>query len=83
MRIFMKNEDGKPSVSLTMVTITFGVIMAWLLFWLVGTSFGLIVPAFDATVAVALLMPVLSLYFGRKATAKTSGESKTVDVTVE
>lgn len=79
----MKNEDGKPSVSLTMVTISFVVVMLWLVFWLVGSTFGLTVPAFDVATAIGLLMPVMSLYFGRKMTTKTNSTDKSTDTTVE
>lgn len=68
MQMYLKNKDGQRSVSLTMVVVSFGVVTGWLVLWLVLASFGLTIPAFDATTAMAYLSPILMLYFGRKNT---------------
>lgn len=73
MRIFMKNSAGEPSASLTMTTIAFFIVTLWLLAWVIGTSFGLPVPAFDATAGMTYLTPLLTLYFGRRWTSNSQG----------
>ena len=73
MQLFIKNSDGKPSASLTMTTIAFFLVTLWLLVWVVGVSFGLPVPPFDATAAMTYLTPLLTLYFGRRWTSNSQG----------
>lgn len=68
MMLFLKNTDGQPSASLTMAYVGFFIITAWLVFWIIGSSFGLEVPPFDETVALSYLTPLLGLYYGRRAT---------------
>ena len=82
--MYLKNKNGERSVSLTMVVVSFGVVTGWLVLWLVLASFGLTIPAFDATTAMAYLSPILMLYFGRKntdaraeSTTKTNTNSRT------
>lgn len=80
MRIFLKNTAGEPSASLTMTIVGFVLVTAWLLFWVTGTAFGLTVPAFDATSAMAYLTPLLGLYFGRRYTAVVDAKNKTSNI---
>ena len=82
MRIFLKNTDGKPSASLTMMIVGFLIVTCWLLFWVGGRAFGLPVPEFDATSAMAYLTPLLGLYFGRRYTSTTDATNKTREVSL-
>jgi len=77
MNIFLKNDDNKPSVSLTMVVISFNVVTLWLVVWVVGTAFGLTIPPFDAMAAMGYLTPLLTLYFGRRFTSKMDFKNQT------
>lgn len=83
MNIFIKNNEGKPSVSLTMVVVSFGIVVLWLVGWLVGATFALPVPPFDALSAMSFLVPILSLYFSRKFTSKTDLANKTSDIGID
>ena len=58
----------------------FIVVTAWLIFWVVGKTFGLNVPAFDETVALAYLTPLLGLYFGRRSSNPDGSKKKSDDV---
>lgn len=75
MRIFLKNSDGKPSVSLTMVVISFNVVILWLVAWIFGSALGVAVPEFDVASATGLLMPILGLYFGRRWNSSPSSST--------
>lgn len=75
MNIFMKNSDGKPSVSLTMVVISFTVVTLWLLVWILGTALGWPIPEFDVASAMGYLTPQLGLYFGRRWNSSPSTPS--------
>lgn len=83
MRIFIKNSEGQPSVSLTMVVVSFGIVTLWLVAWLIGVTLGHPVPEFDATAAMAYLTPQLGLYFGRKYTSSHNATTKTSEVSVD
>jgi len=65
-KLYMKNSNGVPSASLTMAFVSFFLISSWLAFWVIGTTFGLHIPEFDATVAMGYMTPLLGLYFGRR-----------------
>lgn len=80
---WIKNSKGDASASLTMAIVSFVVITLWLIVWLVATPFGVAVPAFEASTAMAYLTPMLALYFGRrwtsdggKVTAEGAGASQ-------
>lgn len=62
----LADTDGRASASFTMTVVAFGIITLWIVFWLVGTAFGLPVPEFNATDAMTYLTPILSLYFFRR-----------------
>lgn len=70
MRIFIKNENGKPSVSLTMVVIAF--LLTALSFTLNMFNFTLYtwltLRPFDVPAVTAFFTPILALYFGRRFT---------------
>ena len=72
MALYIKNSDGKKSASLTMAYTGFVVTTSWLLFWIIGNTCGLHVPAFNETVALSYLTPLLGLYYGRRATDASS-----------
>lgn len=82
MNIFLKNSDGKPSVSLTMVVVSFTVVTLWLIAWVIGVSVGHPVPAFDALAAMGYLTPILSLYFGRRWNSKVDLANKTLEASL-
>ena len=75
--IWIKNTKGEPSASLTMVVVAFVVVTLWLVVWLIVAPLGVPMPAFEVTTAMGYLMPLLTLYFGRRWTSdgtKVSGE---------
>ena len=69
-KLYLRNSNGQPSASLTMALVSFILVTAWLVFWVVGTTFGLHVPAFDSAAAMGYMTPLLGLYFGRRWTDK-------------
>jgi hypothetical protein len=83
MRIFIKNTEGEPSASLTMVMVSFLIVSSWLVLWIVASAFHIPIPPFDATSAMAYLTPQLGLYFGRRYTSKTDATSKTVETSID
>ncbi len=72
INLWLKNDQGKRSSSLTFTTVAFIAVTAWLFLYLTLKPFGINVPAFDAGVAMTYLTPIMALYFGRRWT-----ESKT------
>lgn len=75
--VWIRATDGKPSMSATFATVAFVATTALY----IATSFDKIGPftmrPFDPTVCAAYLMPVLMLYFGRRATdAKAVSEKQ-------
>jgi hypothetical protein len=70
--MFLKNEDGKQSVSLTMMFAAFVV----MLFWLVASiCLKDKVREFDASTASGFLGPLIALYFGRRWTDAKTGST--------
>ena len=64
--LFMKNSEGKPSASFTMMFLSFGVVTLWL-FVSIFQSLGPVhIRPFVASDAMAYLTPILALYWGRK-----------------
>jgi hypothetical protein len=59
---------GKPSASLTLVMVTYTVVMLWLLLSIFVNPFGLTIAPFNASEAMLVLSPILMLYFGRRQT---------------
>ena len=68
MRIFLKNNKGVPSVSLTMTVIAFTITTIIFLASSIESIGTFKFRAFDAASTSAYLIPILGLYFGRKAT---------------
>lgn len=69
--VLLKQSDGKPSASFTMVFLAFNVCLLWLLLS-IFEGIGPIKPrAFDAGQAMAFLSPLLALYFSRRFTDKS------------
>lgn len=80
----LKQSDGRPSASFTMMIIGFIVITLWLLASIFEELWGLKVRAFDASAATAYFIPLASLYFGRRwADAKNPAASLTEPPVVE
>ena len=65
MAFLLKNSEGNPSLSYTMVYTTFFVSLLWYLVSIINVPH---IRAFDVTVASGFLSPLLALYFGRKWT---------------
>jgi len=63
MAFLLNNNEGKPSLSYTMVYMAFSVSLLWYLVSIVNAPH---IRAFDATVASGFLSPLLALYFGRR-----------------
>ena len=72
MNFWIKNTDGKPSASLTLIMITFTVIIAWMVISIFVNPFGIQTVPFNASDAMIVLTPLLGLYFGRRHTEKNS-----------
>lgn len=74
----LKQSDGKPSASFTMVFLAFNACLFWLTLSIIEGIGPVKVRAFDAGQAMTFLTPLLGLYFGRRFTdskTQTSGES--------
>lgn len=70
---FIKDTSGKPSASLTLSVISFILVSLWFLLSFLGVKYGgWAVREFSEGAAMAYLTPCLLLYFGRRATDKTS-----------
>lgn len=61
-------DTGVPSSSLTLVIVTWSVIMLWLFVTIVAPLFGLTIYPFNATEAMMVLSPILLNYYGRRHT---------------
>ena len=64
----LKQSNGKPSASFTMVFLAFNAVLLWLTLSIVEGVGPVKVRAFDSGQAMAFLIPLLSLYFGRRFT---------------
>ena len=72
MKLWFTNTKGEKSVSLTLVLITFTVVILWMILSIFVNPFGLTIMPFDASEAMIVLTPMLGLYWGRRNTdAKT------------
>lgn len=70
---WINNTDGKPSISATFATVAFGVTTLMYVTSMFEKLGSISIRAFDPAVCSAYMIPVLSLYFGRRWTdAKTS-----------
>lgn len=68
-----KDSSGKPSVSFTMLVISFVVITLWLMVSIVEAIAGLNIRPFDAATAMAYFTPIATLYFSRRWTTRNDG----------
>lgn len=59
-------DTNKPSSSLTLVVITWAVVMLWLVASIFAPVFGLTILAFNASEAMLVLSPILLNYYGRR-----------------
>lgn len=66
MALYLLKDEGKPSLSYTMVIVAFLAITLWLIAFVIGCAFGLPVPAFDGGAAMAYFSPIAALYGFRK-----------------
>ena len=73
---YLLSDDGKKSLSFTMVVIAFLAVTLWMIGYVVGCAFGFPVPAFDATSAIAYLSPILATYSFRKHDKKKKEKSE-------
>jgi hypothetical protein len=68
MKLWMTRSDGKPSASVTFAAIAFAVTTIWFALSIVGKVGPVSIRPFDSSAAMAYLMPILALYFGRRYT---------------
>lgn len=72
----LKQSDGRPSVSFSMMLISFAVITLWLTASIVEQAWGLQIREFSAAEAMAYFTPIATLYFSRRWTdRKPSAQS--------
>jgi hypothetical protein len=77
--MFLKNTAGEKSASLTMMIIGFIVVTLWLLVSIVSKIGHLEIRPFSSSEAMSFLVPLMTLYFGRRFTdGKNQAESDTV-----
>ena len=65
---WIKNTKNEKSASLTLVVITFAVVIVHMIASIFVNPFGLTILPFDAAQAMIILGPLLGLYFGRRYT---------------
>lgn len=68
MSFWIKNTKGEPSASLTLVMITFSVIIVHMTASIFVNPFGIVIAPFEAAEAMIILGPLLGLYWGRRNT---------------
>lgn len=66
MRFLLKDSLGKPSVSYTMMIVSFVVVLLWLVLSIFENIGPVHIRAFSGTESMAFLGPILLLYWGRK-----------------
>ena len=73
-QLLLKNSEGKPSLSFTMVYMVFFISLIWF-----GLSIFEIphVKAFDVTTVSGFLTPLMALYFGRRWNDSKAASSTT------
>lgn len=74
---YLLNDEGKKSLSFSMVVYSFFLISLWLFCYVVLSMFGVSIPAFDATAAMAYFSPIAALYGFRKHEKRKSAPIKT------
>jgi hypothetical protein len=66
---YIKDSDGKPSLSATLVLVTFGATLTAYLLSIVEHIGPVSIRPFDVAACSSFFIPVLTLYFGRRATS--------------
>lgn len=69
MKLMLKNSDGKPSSSFTMMIIGFVVVTLWLVVSITTKISHFEIRPFDGTAAMSYLSPLLALYGVRRSQA--------------
>lgn len=69
-------DTGKPSSSLTLVIVTWAVVMLWLTASIFAPMFGLTLLTFNASEAMLVLSPILLNYYGRRHTDSKADEAQ-------
>lgn len=64
----LRAEDGKKSVSYTMVIWSFFAVLLWLVLSIAEQPLGIKVREFSGSESALFLSPIYALYFGRKHT---------------
>jgi hypothetical protein len=77
-RFWVKNTNGEPSASLTLVLVAFSVVILHMTAAVFVNPFGLAIAPFVASDAMMVLTPLLGLYFGRRYTDKDVPSTATV-----
>jgi hypothetical protein len=73
MSLLLKNSDGKPSLSYTMVYTSFVVSLIWFALSVFKIPH---VKDFDVTTVTGFLTPLMALYFGRRWNEKTNSSEE-------
>ena len=73
----LKQSDGRPSASFTMMVIAFAVVTLWLLVSIIEEAFGLQIRQFSGAEAMSYFTPIATLYFSRRWTDRTPTSSVT------
>ena len=73
----LKQSDGRPSASFTMMIIAFAVVTLWLLISIVEEAFGLQIREFSGAEAMSYFTPIATLYFSRRWTDKSVAANPT------
>ena len=73
MSLLLKNSDGKPSLSYTMVYTSFVVSLVWFALSVFKIPH---VKDFDVTTVTGFLTPLMALYFGRRWNEKTNSSEE-------
>lgn len=71
----LTDTDGNKSISFTMVFASFGAVTLWLLLSICEEIIGIKIREFSGTEAMAYLVPVFGIYFGRKTQTSNSGSN--------
>ena len=68
----LKQSDGRPSASFTMMVIAFSVVTLWLLVSIVEEAFGIQIRQFSGSEAMSYFTPIATLYFSRRWTDRNN-----------
>jgi hypothetical protein len=75
----LKQSDGRPSASFTMMIISFAVVTLWLTVSIVEQAWGLQIREFSAAEAMSYFTPIATLYFSRRWTDRTPNTNTSVE----